>query len=237
MAKKYSQNRSPVKGVAVGCVVFGVTALLYGSVFPLHQAWQYLLMGGLSALAGYLGFVMGSGLDTSQQAPKSAPLPKTGDAAVDQMVEKGQRMVDDIRRENDRIADNELSGMMDDIETTAGHIFRLVVEQPQKAPQIRRFMNYYLPTTLKMLSAYRKMDEQHETGESANRMREKIRDATRVVAEAFHKQLAQLRKDDHLDISTDIEVLETMLKQDDLAGVGLGAMAQQAMAQAVKEEK
>ncbi len=230
MAKKYSQNKSPLKGFTTACIVFGLSSLLYSSIFSLHTAWQYLVMFGLSGVAAYFGYVMGSGLDTSQQAPSQKPLPKTGDSTVDQMVEKGQAMVEQIRQENLRIDDPALSKSMDEIEKIAQRIFRVVVEQPKKAPQIRRFMNYYLPTTLKMLAAYRKMDEQQLNTQEANEMRKKIQDATDVVVGAFHKQLEQLRKDDMLDISTDIQVLETMLKQDSLTGQGIsqtGAAAQQ----------
>jgi hypothetical protein len=236
MAKKYSQDKSPRKGFTTACIVFGLSSLLYSSIFSLHTAWQYLLMFGLSGVAAYFGYVMGSGLDTSQQAPRRKPLPKTGDSTVDQMVEKGQAMVEQIRQENRLIDDPVLSKSMDEIEKTAERIFRVVVEQPKKAPQIRRFMNYYLPTTLKMLSAYRKMDEQQMSTPQANEMRQKIQNATDIVVGAFHKQLEQLRKDDMLDISTDIQVLETMLKQDDLTGKGIGNMAAQATAQQLKEE-
>ena len=119
------------------------------------------------------------------------------------------------------------------MESITNKIFRTVIEQPDKAPQIRRFMDYYLPTTLKMLRGYRKMDERKVSGQEAENVKDKIESAMDVVIGAFKKQLNTLYQNDILDISTDIDVLETMLKQDGLSGQpismfgGAGAAAQQ----------
>ena len=82
-------------------------------------------------------------------------------------------------------------------------------------------MDYYLPTTLKMLVAFRRMEEGNVTGESADNARQRIRESLDMVIEAFNKQLARLYEDDALDITTDIDMLETMLKQDSLIDSGL----------------
>jgi len=110
---------------------------------------------------------------------------------------------------------------MEQLDDVANRIFRTVAEQPQKAPQIRRFMDYYLPTTLKMLQGFRKMDERKVEGENAESTRWQIRQAMDVVLKAFNKQLDTLYQDDLLDISTDIDVLETMLRQDGLIDSGI----------------
>ena len=126
-----------------------------------------------------------------------------------------------IRHENDLIPDEALSRKMDELDDVADRIFRAVAEQPQKAPQIRRFMDYYLPTTLKMLTGYRKMDERQLSGASAQATRRQIEDAMDIVLTAFRRQLETLYQNDMLDISTDIDVLETMLRQDGLLDTGL----------------
>ena len=96
-----------------------------------------------------------------------------------------------------------------------------MTDKPEKAPQIRRFMDYYLPTTLKMLQGYRKMDERQVSGTEADATRSQIRQAMDVVLKAFDKQLHALYQDDMLDLSTDIDVMEAMLKQDGLVESGL----------------
>ena len=96
-----------------------------------------------------------------------------------------------------------------------------VREKPQKAPQIRRFLDYYMPTTLKMLEGYRKMDERQVAGQEAQATRAQIREAMSTVLKAFDKQLNALYQDDMLDLSTDIDVMETMLRQDGLIDSGM----------------
>ena len=169
---------------------------------------------------------MAKGVDTTKKAPAQKPIEKTGDATVDGMIEKGVEMLKAIQTENDKIPGEEISRNIDEIDATAREIFRTVAEQPGKAPQIRRFMEYYLPTTLKMLAGYSKMDERNVTGEKANAARKQIENATAVVVKAFKNQLNNLYQDDILDISTDVEVLETLLKSDGLVDTGLGTMVQ-----------
>jgi 5-bromo-4-chloroindolyl phosphate hydrolysis protein len=127
-------------------------------------------------------------------------------------------MLIQIRREDEMIPDPELSSQIVELEKIAGRIFQTVIDQPGKAPQIRRFMDYYLPTTLKMLTGYRRLTERNVSGREAQATKERIESAMKVVLGAFNKQLETLYQNDMLDITTDIDVLETMLKQDSLLG-------------------
>ena len=239
MARKYSQSKSPFKGIITGAITAGITALAYNGIFSLGNVGSFLIMGAVSALTGYIGYVMGSGLDTTKEAPKRQELPLTGDETVDRLVRRGQDMLTQIRKENERIPDPVVSRQIDELESVSNKIFRTVIEQPGKAPQIRRFMDYYLPTTLKMLSSYRRMDEQKIQGARVQDTKEKIENAMDVVLSAFKKQLDTLYQDDMLDVSTDIDVLETMLKQDSLIGEGLTMTSSTAgvSAQAVQQKE
>lgn len=214
--KKKSSRAYMIAFVAVGAVV-----VLYSLIFKLYRWQHYLIAAGLALLVGRIVFIMAQGVDTSKEAPVQQVIPKTGDAAVDSLVEKGQDMLAQIRRENDLIPDADLTSRMNQLDDVANRIFRTVAEQPQKAPQIRRFMDYYLPTTLKMLAGYRKMDERQVTGKNAEETRGQIRQAMDTVLRAFNKQLDALYQDDMLDLSTDIDVMETMLRQDGLIDSGI----------------
>lgn len=214
--KKKSSRAYMIAFAAVGAVV-----VLYSLIFKLYRWQHYLIAAGLALLVGRIVFIMAQGVDTSKEAPVQQVIPKTGDAAVDSLVEKGQDMLAQIRRENDLIPDADLTSRMNQLDDVANRIFRTVAEQPQKAPQIRRFMDYYLPTTLKMLAGYRKMDERQVTGKNAEETRGQIRQAMDTVLRAFNKQLDALYQDDMLDLSTDIDVMETMLRQDGLIDSGI----------------
>ena len=209
------------KAYIIAFIAMGVVVVLYSLIFKLYRWQHYLIAAGVALLVGRIVFIMAQGLDTSKEAPVQQTIPKTGDEAVDSLVEKGQEMLAQIRKENDLIPDAELTAQMNQLENVANRIFHTVAEQPAKAPQIRRFMDYYLPTTLKMLSGYRKMDERQVTGKNAQETRSQIREAMNTVLKAFDKQLDALYQDDMLDLSTDIDVMETMLRQEGLIDSGI----------------
>ena len=215
------------KAYIIAFLVMGVVVVLYSLIFKLYRWQHYLIAAGIALLAGRIAYIMAQGVDTSKEAPVQQVIPKTGDLAVDSLVEKGQEMLAEIRKENDLIPDAELTAQMNQLEDVANRIFHTVAEQPAKAPQIRRFMDYYLPTTLKMLSGYRKMDERQVTGKNAQETRSQIREAMNTVLKAFDKQLDALYQDEMLDLSTDIDVMETMLRQDGLIDSGMLQKAEQ----------
>ena len=94
--------------------------------------------------------------------------------------------------------------------------------QPAKLPQLRRFLNYYLPTTLKLLNAYDRMGAAGVEGANIDSTMGRIDAMMDKVVEAFDKQLDALFADEALDISTDITVLEQMLAQEGLGGMQMG---------------
>ena len=217
------QKKKNSKAYVIAFLVIGVALAGYSLIFPFYR-WQHFLIGiGVALLLGRIVFIMAQGLEVSKEAPaqQQQEIPKTGDAAVDSLVEKGQEMLREIRHENELIPDEKLSAQMEQLDDVANRIFHTVAEHPGKAPQIRRFMDYYLPTTLKMLQGYRKMDERQVSGTEADATRSQIRQAMDVVLKAFDKQLHALYQDDMLDLSTDIDVMEAMLKQDGLVESGL----------------
>lgn len=217
------------KGAGAGILTFGIVFAVYAWLFPLYRVWDYILATAVSLLFGRVIGIMGSGLDLSSknQQPQQETvevIPETGDPAADEVIRKGHEMMVMIREENELIPDPALSRQMDDLERLCGQIFNTVAERPKKAPQIRRFMDYYLPTTLKMLKSYRVMDQREVTGQNAQEARNRIVRAMGVVLSACEKQLETLYHDDMLDVTTDIEVLEQMLKRDGLVDTGIKPM-------------
>ncbi len=222
MAKKSKKSAVGKKGLPAALVASGAVALLYAWLLPLYRIGDYAVLLALMLLIGRVVHIMASGLDTSKNPnEEKEELPVTGDEAVDALISQGCEMLAAIREENRRIPDEKLSKQMDDLEDIANRIFRTVVEQPEKAPKIRLFMDYYLPTTLKMLKGYRRMDERQVKGENANATRARIEESMDIVLRAFEKQLDTMYQDDMLDISSDISVLETLLKRDGLIDSGL----------------
>ena len=245
MASKKSYRRQR-RGLSGAFIAMGVVSLFYSGFFPLFRLFDYAVLAVIMTVVGKIWRSASRKAhqkedeaweaaeaeraererrEKEEAARREAERAKatTGDTAVDGLILRGQQLLQRIRSENDRLPDPEITGQIDAIESIANQIFKAVIEQPQKASQIRRFMDYYLPTTLKMLVAYRRMEEGNVTGETADNARVRIRDSLNLVIEAFTKQLSKLYEHDALDITTDIDVMETMLKQDGLIDSGLRA--------------
>lgn len=122
----------------------------------------------------------------------------------------------EIRELNDAIADAAVSDRIYQIEEVTAKIFRIVEEKPEKLPQIKSFMSYYLPVTLKLLRSYSTFEKQGITGENIEKAKGEIERVLDTLSEGFSRQLDQLFQSDVIDISSDIDVLENMLKKDGL---------------------
>ena len=135
-----------------------------------------------------------------------------------------------IRSANDRIADPVLSEKIDHLETVAGKIFREVEQHPEKQQQAATFLNYYLPTTLKLLDSYAKFEEAGIEGENLSRAQERIEETMDALIKGFDKQLDDLYRSEAMDIDSDIRVMENMLRRDTASveeDFGLGGAAAQ----------
>ena len=113
-----------------------------------------------------------------------------------------------------------ISAQIDHLEEVTRKIIDQVVAQPQKLPQIRRFLDYYLPTTLKILNAYDRMDAVGVAGDNISSTKERVERMMGTIVKAFDKQLDALFGAEAMDISTDITVMENLLAQEGLAGDG-----------------
>ena len=106
---------------------------------------------------------------------------------------------------------------IDRLEDLSAKIFAQVKADPQKLPQIRKFMDYYLPTTLKLLNAYDRMGAQGVNGENIDNTMQRVESMMSTIVAAFEKQLDMLFGSEAMDISTDITVLENMMKREGLS--------------------
>ena len=136
----------------------------------------------------------------------------TGQAETDEMLEKVRKDLAMLPQLDDFIEDEPLSACIRRMERAGEGILREVTEHPEKARQIRRFAEYYLPTSIKILSSYARMERQK--GAHAAELRREVEQNAETIAKAFENQLDSLFESEALDITTDIEVLKDMLKSD-----------------------
>ncbi|MDR2420584.1 MAG: 5-bromo-4-chloroindolyl phosphate hydrolysis family protein [Oscillospiraceae bacterium] len=127
------------------------------------------------------------------------------------------RVLTELRSLNEKISDPGISRKIERVESASAKIFAAVRENPDKLPQIRRFMSYYLPTALKLLRSYATLERQGIRGENITSAKESIDRVLGTLAAGFERQLDRLFRSDVIDISSDIDVLEGMLARDGLS--------------------
>jgi 5-bromo-4-chloroindolyl phosphate hydrolysis protein len=134
-----------------------------------------------------------------------------------------------------------MSNKLYKLENIMNKIFEQVKKDPSSADELHKLMNYYLPTTKKLLSAYVELDKQDSAGENVMQTKREIDMAMDTINLAFEKLLDSLFQDMAWDISSDISVMKTMMAQDGLTNEGGMAMAtataSASAAQAMQQEE
>ena len=219
--------------------LLGATWLLWALFAPLYRPTHYIMAALASLVVYFVGKMIfpDKGYEvqsTVQAAPKAQPEPapkqaekpqepkSTGSPEIDALLTERGRAISEMRRLNDSIKDVKISAQITHLETTTGKIIDAVVEKPSKLSQIRKFMNYYLPTTLKLLNAYDRMDSAGVSGTNIDGTKGRIEDMLDTVCTAFTRQLDDLYGEEAMDVSAEIKVMEQMLAQEGLGGMTLG---------------
>ena len=197
---------------AIPLYVAAVTWLLYALLFPLYRLPHFLLAAAAAAVVGIVARLFCR--DTVEEVPEEPET--TGNEELDKRIADGKKAITEMKRLDDNIADPAISAQIVRLQQLAGKIFAQVEQNPEKLPQIRKFMNYYLPTTLKLLNAYDRMGEQGVSGENITSTMQKVEGMMSTIITAFEKQLDSLFGSEAMDISTDMVVLENMMAREGL---------------------
>ena len=146
-------------------------------------------------------------------SPGQKAILDTGNAEFDAKLSEIRKLNDDIRNLN-------VSNKINRIEQLSASIFQVIDEKPDRADDARRFMNYYLPTTLKLLESYKLMENQSYQGENIQVSRQKIEQVLDTMIQAMEGTQDKLFKFDVLDVESDITVLDTLMAADGLSQKG-----------------
>lgn len=150
-----------------------------------------------------------------EKRAKESPQEKKQQDDVQALLDEGNAYLMTIRSCNDDIPGREMSDKLDRLESIMRRIFDQVRKDPSCAGELRKFMSYYLPTTVKLLRAYIDLDKQPDV-DNVRKTRQEIEDSLDTINIAFEKLLDSLFQDMAWDISSDISVMKTMLAQDGL---------------------
>ncbi len=201
---------------------------IYGLCFPLYSVKHFVLAILFSLVCRGLAMKIwkpkyeeiGAApekppMEDKQPEPEPEPEPEgTGNPDLDAFITEGRRAVGEMERLNDNIADPEISLRISRLTELTGKIFAHVTANPRKLSRARKFVNYYVPTTIKLLNAYDRMGSQGIEGENIGGTMRKIEDMLDTIVIAFEKQLDNLFSEEAMDISADITVLEGMIERE-----------------------
>ena len=164
--------------------------------------------------------------EAEQDNAADAELPANARA----IIKEGREYIQAIHNLNDEIPGVEMSEKLYRLESTMDRIVEQVRQQPESASELRKLMSYYLPTTVKLLSAYKELDKQTVDGDNIRNTKKEIEDALDTINDAFEKLLDSMFQDMAWDVSSDISVMQTMLAQDGLTEQQMSAAEGQSTA-------
>lgn len=152
-----------------------------------------------------------------EEKDRERRLGQAGSAEIERFAIEGEKALSSLRDVRVHIQDEQVAVKIKKLETTIEKIFNYVRQHPQKLPATRKFTSYYLPTTLKILQKYRQYDSMDIQLTSVQKAMQEIEDTLDTLETAYTNLLENLYHEDTLDVTTDVEVLQSMLQQEGLA--------------------
>ena len=198
---------------AIPIYIAAAVWLVMGLVFPkLLMKLPGLLVTIALSVGGYF---VGSKLFPGREVEVQEKI-TTGDAAVDREIEVARQRLENLRKANEAIADAQITDNLNRMCASGEQIFKELGRDPRKIALVRRFMNYYLPTSEKLMEQYQVLMNAPTKGENITSAMKTIESSLGLAAKAFEKCADNLYKDDEMDIDAEIKVMQTMLSGDNL---------------------
>jgi len=198
---------APVYGIAVIWV-------LYVLIFPLYLTWHFIIPACLSVLTYFILSKIFPGSVKKIEVPIE-PI-STGDDAIDSLLAQGNLAISEMKRLHDSILDGNVCKKIIELISISEKIFDKLRAQPDVYRQVKRFTDFFLPASLKLLNTYDRIGNSGVEGENISGTMERIENALDMTLESYKKFFDSLFENVALDIETDITVLESMLKNDGL---------------------
>lgn len=222
-----SDNNKPVGFI----YSFALAWLVLSLIFPLHELWGLALVALISAVVSLIFGKAGSSRrkkksekrrQAEEKAAANVSAARSGQPIVsygpeiDPILKEGNRALAEMGRLYASIKDVQVRQKINELMRITDKITQDAIADPSDIPQIKKFMNYYLPTTIKLLNSYDRMSAQGIEGENLNKSMASINEMLDEAIVAYKKRLDSLFENQALDIETDIEVMNTMLAREGL---------------------
>jgi len=199
------KKKSPVPVYGAGAVF-----VLYCLIFPLYRTWHFIVLAVAAALCYVLLSMKFKGTTEFVEIPE-AP---TGNAEVDALLDNGKQTVAELKALREKVPG--VRQKLDEIINVTEMIFKKLHSSPGVYRSVKRFADFYLPTTMKLLRTYESFSTKSVRGEHIEETLRGIDSALDSVLASYKKLYDSLYKNVALDIETDIIVLENLLKQEGL---------------------
>ena len=209
MIERKKKSVIPVYGVAAAWV-------LYCLFFPLYKTWHFVVVACLAILVYVVLAMIFPGKVEHIEIP--AEPERSGDEKIDALLAEGEIAVAEMRRLRDLIPGAAIRNKLDEIISVTDKIFKNLLRDPDDYRQVKRFSDFYLPTTIKLLHAYDRFDQSGARGDNVSGTLERIDSTLDTILDSYRKFFDSLFENQALDIETDIIVLENMLKKEGLIG-------------------
>ena len=155
-------------------------------------------------------------MKNTEEAKEDDGLNASQSADFNKIIADGEVYMRHIREANDAIPDTEISNKLYRMELIIGKIFGYVRSHPEQIAQLRRFIDYYMPTTDKLVNAYKEFDTQPIQGENIKTAKLEIAKALDTINDAYEKLYDSMYAEAAMDVASDISVLQTLLAQEGL---------------------
>ena len=238
--KKGQKTAEIEKKSALPILSVGLTWLVFAGIFRVRFNFTTLLIAAVASFVIYQiikSIFPPKKIQISLEEKKAPPKPekpeeKTKKENISKLTPEERALKDlnermdlyaiEIKLLNDSIGDEFISNELVEIEKILKKIqVQLndeadIAAQPKKVDQLSEFFDYYMPTTIKILNSYRRIEKQKLTGDNATETKKRVEESLPFIRKAFEKELDNMFSAEMLDITTDIDVLEAMLSKDGL---------------------
>ena len=182
--------------------------ILCGLIFPLYKIGGILI----TAAIAIIGYFITKGIFKDRVVQQEiAPEYKTGVPELDKSLAEADAHIVELHKLNDRIPDEKLTAAINRMVTAGEGILAELAKNPNKARSMRRFLTYYLPTSVKLMESYAMQQDAGYRGENLKEIKNRIETNAETIAKSFETSLDSLYAGEAIDISSDIAVLDSMV--------------------------
>lgn len=211
-------------------IAIGLTWLIYALCFPLHKPVHYLIAASASGLAWLIVYIIVSVFSgvawiaqKFREAPfptdaphTSRPLPTSGVPETDAVIRDAENTLNTFARLKRYIKDADVKGYIDQMSISLRGICEIVAANPDKMSRLKKFYQYFLPTTIKLLDRFESIEKETSPNQETLEAKERIKAMMKENVDAYERQRERLRSDDIFDIHSDITVMQAMMAREGL---------------------